>query len=281
MVMTYNYRWKGSTITGAIAPLDHAARNVKIHIDRILQWAPASSVLLGIGYYGYNWPVKSKAPNASVQKDKKTFGGGLERHVRECPGLAHGPSRPSSAQYDGLEGSAYYTYWSTKWKTYRQVYFEDERSVAAKEDYAIAKGLGGIGIWTLDNDKGYDEHVERHPRQVLRPGPPDQRSSGKVLKVSRSTGVVSASIRIYARETGTVPERGTWRWTLRDAAGKLVRSGDVKKQTIYPGRLVHHTIKVKLGAASRLPAGTYTLRVRFITSRATWRSPVVAFHQKY
>ena len=30
-------------------------------------------------------------------------------------------------------------------------------SLAAKYDYALVKGLGGIGIWTLDNDRGYGQ----------------------------------------------------------------------------------------------------------------------------
>ena len=42
-------------------------------------------------------------------------------------------------------------------QTFRQVYFEDELSAAAKYDYAIASGLAGVGIWTLDNDRGYTE----------------------------------------------------------------------------------------------------------------------------
>ena len=46
-VMTYNYRWSGSTVTGAIAPLDHASRNVKIHMKRFMAYAPKESLILG------------------------------------------------------------------------------------------------------------------------------------------------------------------------------------------------------------------------------------------
>jgi hypothetical protein len=93
--------------------------------------------------------------------------------------------------------------------------------------------------------------------------------------------VVSANVRVQARVTGTVPERGSWKWTIRDTTGKLVRSGAYKKQTLYPGRLVKHTVRLRLGLASALPAGMYTLRVRFVQSKKTWRSPVIEFRQRY
>jgi spore germination protein YaaH len=279
MVMSYNYRWRGSTITGAIAPLDHATRNVKIHIARVLQWAPKESVLLGVPYYGYNWPVTSKVPNATVQKDKSKYG--------KVTSVTYASARnwlkahpKTKRKYDALEGSAYYTYWSTKYKTYRQVYFEEEKSLAAKYDYAIATGLGGVGIWTLDNDRGYDE-LWNVLRDKFYAPVREVRVKGKVLGVSRSAGLVYATIRLYAREVGTVPERGSWKWTLRDHNGKLVRWGQLRKQTIYPTRLTRHTLKVKLGSTIGLKAGTYTLRVRFITKSTTWRSPVVEFRQRY
>lgn len=280
MVMTYNYRWSGSTITGAVAPLDHAARNIQIHIDRVLQWAPAKSVLLGVPYYGYNWPVKTNVPNASVKTPRKDYGGVFSvTYAAARDWLKAHPK--TKRQYDSLEGSAFYTYHSTKYKVYRQVYFDDERSIAAKYDYAIVKGLGGVGIWTLDNDRGYSNLWD-----VLRAkfyAPIRQIAvTGSVLTVRRSAGVVTARIRLYARELGTVPERGSWKWTIRDSSGKLVKSGSLPKQTLYPGRKrTQHGVAVQLGLGSRLRAGTYTLRVRFITSGKTWRSPEVTFHQRY
>jgi spore germination protein YaaH len=279
MVMTYNYRSSGSSITGAISPLDHATRNVKIHMARILQWAPADHVLLGVPYYGYNWPVTSKLPHATVQTNKKKFG--AVKSVTYASARDFLAAHPKvKRHYDALEGSAYYTYWSTKYKTYRQVYFEEERSLADKYDYVLTTGLAGIGIWTLDNDRGYDAlwNVLRDkfyaPIHAVKVG-------GKVGTITRSHGSVFANVRVQARVTGTVPERGSWRWTIRDAKGKLIRSGTYQKQTLLPGRLVKHTVRLRLGLASSLRAGTYTLRVRFIQSKTTWRSPAIEFRQRY
>jgi Glycosyl hydrolases family 18 len=279
MVMTYNYRWKGSTITGAIAPLDHATRNIKIHMDRILQWAPPGSILLGEAYYGYDWPVTSKLPNAAVQSNKKTFG--AVKSVTYASARDYLAAHPTIVrQYDAVEGSAFYTYHDKAKGTFRQVYFEDEQSLAAKDDYAIVSGLAGVGIWTLDNDKGYPDlwnvlrskfYAPIHAVAV----------NGTVKNVHRTTGTVLATVRLYATVTGTVPERGVLRWTIRDAQGKLVRWGETKKRTLYPGRQVKVIVKVRLGTAAALAAGTETLRVRLIAKHATWRSPDVTFRQRY
>jgi spore germination protein YaaH len=279
MIMTYNYRWRGSTTTGAVAPLDHAARNVKLHIDKMLQWAPAESILMGVPYYGYDWPVTKKVPNAPVRSNKKKYG--AVKAVTYASARKFLKAHPKvKLRYDALEGSAYYTYWSKKYKTYRQVYFDDGRSLAAKYDYVIEKGLAGVGIWTLGNDGTY-----RKLWNVLR---------SRFYKPVRAMTVVAPSVavrevgaavdvRVRARgtATGTVPERGRFRWTIRDTAGRLIERGSWPRQTLYPGRLAKRGTWARIGLARELAAGTYVLRVRFVTSSRTWRAPAVEFDQPY
>jgi len=279
MLMAYNYRWRGSTITGAIAPLDNATRTVKIHVARMLQWAPAGSILLGVPYYGYDWPVTSDVPHATVQSDKTTFGA---VHAVSYAGardfLAAHPEVVRA--YDPLEGSGYFTYWDAAKATFRQVYFEEERSLADKYDYAIITGLAGVGIWTLDNDRGYPDLWNVLRSKFYAPIHAVTLSSS-IAWVARSRGSVYVKIRAAGRDVGTVPERGSFRWTIRNARGRLIRYGRWATQTVYPGRLYKHAVVSRLGYASRLPAGIYTLRVRFVTASRTWRARPVDFRQPY
>jgi hypothetical protein len=280
MIMTYNYRWTGSTVTGAIAPLDHASRNVKLHMARVLQWAPAKTVLLGVPYYGYDWPVTSQVPNATVQSNKTTWG--AVKSVTYQSARDYLAAHPEVVRnYDALEGSGFYTYWDTVKSTFRQVYFEEERSLNAKYDYAIVTGLAGIGIWTLDNDRGYDELWNVLRSKFYSPVHAIA-VRGSLTNIKSRAGRVSVVVHAGIANTGTVPERGTWRWTIRNAKdGHIVASGSWPLTTIYPGRSIGHARTVTLGLASRLRAGTYLLRVRFITSRGTWRSIDIAFRQPY
>ena len=279
MIMTYNYRWSGSTVTGAIAPLDNTTRTVKIHIARILQSAPAATILLGVPYYGYDWPVTTDVPNATVQSDKTTYG--AVKSVTYASARAFLAAHPDVVwQYDALEGSGFYTYWDPAKLTWRQVYFEEARSLTAKYDYALVTGLAGVGIWTLDNDRGYPELWNLLRSKFYAPVH-SVAVRASVTNVTKRYGYVQAVIHYSGRNTGTVPERGTWRWTIRDRRGKIWRSGIGPTETIYPGRTIGHARRVRIGLASRLPAGTYILRVRFVRIGASWRSPDVRFRQPY
>ena len=279
MVMTYNYRSSGSTVTGAIAPLDHATRNVKDHIGRMIGWVPAKSLLLGVPYYGYDWPVTSNIPNATVQADKTTYG--AVKSVTYAGARAFLAAHPEVVRnYDALEGSGFYTYRDSTRKTYRQVYFEDERSVAAKYDYAISTGLGGVGIWTLDNDRGYDALSNvlkvKFYAPVYR-----ARVSGSVAEVVRRSGVVYAKTHIGALNTGTVPLTGYLRWSIRNRSGRVIVSGRLPTLVLNPGRGTSRTWSIRMGLGTSLAAGTYTLRVRFVSRSGTWGPPDASFRQPY
>jgi spore germination protein YaaH len=277
LVMTYNYRWSGSTITGAIAPLDNTTRTVKLHIARYLRHVPASKVILGVPYYGYDWPVTSDVPNAAVQKNPSAWGGVWS--VSYYSARAYLAAHPEVVRHeDTSEGSAYFTYWDDQYQTFRQVYFEDEFSAAAKYDYAIATGLAGVGIWTLDNDRTYPEMYD-----VLRAkfyNPTHTATVGAaVTKVSRAAGTVKVRHTERVKNTGNVPERGTLTWRIFNRFGRLVKKGSLTF-TLYPGRTRTITTTTVLGSTA-LRSGTYQLKAQFVSRAGVWKAPVDRFRQPY
>lgn len=153
-VMTYNYHYGGSSAAGPIAPLDSATRTVKAHVERFLTRAPASKLIMGVGYYGYDWPVTGKGPNATVRSNPKAYGGVWSvTYASALDWLAEHPT--VTRNEDTTQGSSWFSYYDSSHKTWRQVYFESETSIAAKDDYAVARNLAGIGIWTLGGDGTY------------------------------------------------------------------------------------------------------------------------------
>jgi spore germination protein YaaH len=280
MIMTYGYKNSSSTVTGPIAPLDNTARTVKAHIERILQWAPARTILMGVPYYGYDWPVTGNTPYATVQASKATYGAVKSvTYASARDFLAAHPEVPRL--YDAVQGSGYYTYWDATKLTWRQVYFEDEHSLADKYDYVLTSGLAGVGIWTLDNDRGYPDLWDL--LRVKFYAPVHAVTVGAyVTGVTHRSGYVEAVVHYNGRNVGTVPERGTWIWTIRDAKGKMWLSGKGPTETIYPGKAIGHAIKVRIGLASKLPAGTYLLRARFERVPGSYfRSIDAGFRQPY
>jgi spore germination protein YaaH len=262
IVMTYNYRWSGSTVTGAIAPLDHASRNVKIHMNRFMAYAPKEKLILGVPYYGYDWPVTSTVPNATVRADKAKFG--AVRSVTYASSRDYLAANPYVVRYyDALEGSSFYSYWDPSHLTYRQVYFEDERSAAAKYEYAITTGLGGVGIWTLGNDAGYTEMWDA--LEVFYAPNHEVAVSGSISTISRLSGSVRAYLDYSVRNLGDVPERGAIRWRVRNSEGRQVAHGTVTTTTVGIAKTRAGTAIIVLGSAADLPAAKLTLEVFFVT----------------
>ena len=278
LVMTYNYRWSGSTVTGAIAPLGNTTRTVKLHIARYLTRVPPSKLILGVPYYGYDWPVTSDVPNATVQTSPSKWGGVWSvTYASAMNWLAAHPD--VVRQEDTREGSGFFTYWDATEKTFRQVYFEDEVSVAKKYDYAIATGLSGVGIWTLDNDRGYDQMYKVIKAKFYDPIRAVSMSAS-VTRVARSGASVSATQVDRFRNVGNVPDRGTVVWRILDRSGHLLKKGSFGL-LLYPGATRRVTITTSIGLASRLASGTYRLSVQYV-SRAGFRTTVTdRFRQPY
>jgi spore germination protein YaaH len=278
-VMTYNYRWSGSTVAGAMAPLDNTTRTVKVHISRYLTRAPASKIIMGIGYYGYDWPVTSTIANAKVQPSVPNHGGVWS--------VTYSSVRTWLAQHpeivrheDVAQGSGWFTYYDAASKSNRQVYFEDELSVAAKDDYAIANGLAGIGIWTLGNDGAYPElwNVLRSKFYA-----PDHKLVMRVKPshVTVSSGKVKMNIWESITNVGNVPERGTITWHVRDASGRS-RSHGSQSIVLYPGRTLSFMIHAAaIGSPSGLKAGKYTITLTFTGVGVKIVGPGAKFRQPF
>jgi len=276
-VMTYNYRWSGSKIAGAVAPLDNATRNVRIHIERFLSNAPANKIIMGVPYYGYDWPVTSNTPNATVQADTEKYGGVNSISYKGARDFLAEHTHVKR-QYDAVEGSAFFTYESAS-GTWRQAYYDDEQSLAAKYDFALTQGLAGVGMWTLQNDRGYNELWDLlrskfyAPVHALLP-------SGRVGSLTKRGSLVTANVLTRVANVGTVPERGTLRWGIKDSRGRWFLKGS-RTVELMPGKSSVAYVKTTFGRSYSLPAGTYSLVVRFQNRNGLWSSRIYTFRQPY
>ena len=279
MVMTYGYRTATAKIAGATAPLGQcrAQRQHPHHADPEVGAGglhPARRALLRLRLAGRDRHPERRRPGG--QDDLRAG-----KSITYAAARAYLAAHPTIVRHhDTVEGSAYYFYRDAAKKTWRAVYFDDEVSLAAKYDYALVRGLGGIGIWTLDNDKGYGQLYSVLRQKFYAP----VRSvtiAASITHLHRTAGVVWLTVHGRVRNTGTVPLAGRWWWSITDPKGRIVASGTWASKTIYPLRSLGHGKVVRLGTASGLRAGTYTLRIYFKTSTKSWRSPIVSFRQPY
>ena len=277
-VMTYNYHWSGSTVAGPTAPLDNATRTVKIHITRYLARAPAAKIIMGIGYYGYDWPVTSNIPYASVRSNRAAYGGVWSvTYGSALDWLAANPTVVRNE--DTVQGSAWFTYYDTTYQTWREVYFEDEQSIAAKDDYAIVSNLAGIGIWTLGNDRSYPALWNVIRAKFYAPVHAVAVTSA-ARNVRLRYGRVFVTLSLSVLNQGNVPESGVVHWVIRDTHGRARAIGD-QAVTMYPNHGKRWAQAVLVGSARALPSGRYNLYVRFTDTNGRWRAPAFSFRQPY
>ena len=145
-VMGYDYHWKGSTLTGPVAPLTGGSYNITNTINTYLSVTNnnVNKIILGNPYYGYEWP------SSSGEKGANTTGTGsaVVFSTAEAKALSYGK------KWDNDSQTPWYRYQNPDWF---QTWYDDSLSLSKKYDFVISKNLGGIGIWALGYDDGYDE----------------------------------------------------------------------------------------------------------------------------
>lgn len=152
MVMAYDYYWDGSDIAGPVSGLWPLTSSFNYGVNSSLSYyqsmgVPESKLLLGLPYYGREWPVTSNTLPAS------TTGRGAAvtyRNIRANTSIYN----DDNYYWDYRSYNPYYGYFTSQWW---QCFFDDERSLGAKYDLVNRRGIGGIGIWALGYDNGYSE----------------------------------------------------------------------------------------------------------------------------
>ena len=275
-IMAYDYRTKRSGQAGAVAPLDGRWGSVRKHLDRYLRYAPATKLILGVPYYGYDWPVVKKNANSDVRRDPKFGRAFAVTYSSINDYLDRNPK--VQVQRDPISKTPYFTYKDGERDTYRQVWYEDTHSLKAKYTLAVAKNLAGVGIWALDNDRGRTELWSVLRKTFGSGHNPILR--GSVFHLSSRKGIVTADLNLVLINRGSIPERGRVDWVIRDARGAIVTKGNTTLSA-SAGRRAETVRHIVLGPARRLRAGPATFQMTYSVDGRKWKSPVFKFKQPY
>lgn len=153
-VMGYDFFRPVSTYAGPVSPLTGAEKygyDLKTTVDDYLKLVPAEKIVLGLPYYGYDWPVENDKPNAkTLEGSDKNGYANMSSYVKsQYDPLNHDGSR----RWDSLAQVPFYSWFDEERRVWRQCYYEDTRSLGLKYDLIKEKKLRGVGIWAL----GYDD----------------------------------------------------------------------------------------------------------------------------
>lgn len=155
-IMGYGYHWGGSAKAGPNCPL-HLTPDWRPHLSISMQRTLAHytgqvsaedrrKIVYGVPYYGQEWPTSSDAMHAT------TTGNGTSRtYAASRQAVEGGRTR----RFDEGTQNPWYAY--AQDGGWRQNWYDDEESLAAKYQLIQEQGIGGVGIWALGYDSGYAE----------------------------------------------------------------------------------------------------------------------------
>lgn len=150
-IMGYDYYWSGSTTAGPTDPLYNFQTSYNYTLTKSITYyldngVPKSKLVLGLPYYGREWPTSaSTVPSATTATGvTRTYD-----YVR-----TNSTGNYNTAQWDANSFTPYYTYNNGNWN---QCFINSAWSLGKRYDVVNQQGIAGIGIWALGYDDGYTE----------------------------------------------------------------------------------------------------------------------------
>lgn len=168
-MMAYDFATAGSDHAIPTSPLYGYKEgeywyDVSTAVEDFLKVMPADKLILGLPWYGYNYPVVE--PGVKVARND----GYYYHYWRNWRRYSAYHKHPSSAQtYASAmndiveEMSGWDEHGQVGWKAYREdgvwrmIFVDDERSLRLKYQFAKDQNLGGVGMWALGFDSGKTE----------------------------------------------------------------------------------------------------------------------------
>lgn len=159
--MSYDYYGAGSDIAGPTAPMKGFKENkyffdVTTTYKDYLRYIPKNKINMGVPYYGWDWAVqdgKKIQSKTFPDSDPQNYSAVISyARAREDKNLV-----PQNCQWDDYALQPWCWYTDTKTAIDHQVWFENNKSLTIKFDFAKNQNLAGIAIWTLGFDKNYPD----------------------------------------------------------------------------------------------------------------------------
>ena len=168
IVMGYDYYWSGSSTAGPVAPLEGENYNVsKTVYNYINSGVSPRKLLLGVPWYGYDWPVVNNSRKATAT------------------GAAAARIYAAANQLADSYGKIFDQTTKVQWVSYlnsslwRQLWFDDTLSLSMKYNLVNAQNLGGIAIWALSYEGGYKDIWEK----IISAFPAKDESVNKIINI--------------------------------------------------------------------------------------------------
>lgn len=169
-MMAYDFATSGSDEVIPTSPLYGYKEgkywyDVSTAVEDFLKLMPAEKLVLGLPWYGYNYPVSE--PGVKVSKFQGYSYYYWCGRKKQCLAYFRPDAKAQTYAAANTDVTVEQTGWDdigkVGWRAYqadgiwRMIFLDDERSLKLKYQFAKEKNLGGVGMWALGFDNGRDE----------------------------------------------------------------------------------------------------------------------------
>ena len=153
IVMGYDYYWSGSTTAGPNDPLYHFSTTYNYNISKSITYyinagCPRNKLIMGLPYYGREWPTSSTSVPSGATAS------GVARFYNDVKDNLNGYYSAGNHQQ---EVDSYSDIFVFNNGGTRQCFITLEDNFYKRLDHINNTGIGGMGIWALGYDDGYNE----------------------------------------------------------------------------------------------------------------------------
>ena len=153
IIMGYAYYYQGSSTAGPCDPLYHFGSTYNYTLSKSITYyldkgCPKEKLILGLPYYGYQWPTASSSvPSA-------TTGSGIAKTFRQIKDNVSGNYDLANHLFDQESYTDIYSF--NDGGSY-QCFITEQEGFRKRLEHVNTSGIGGIGIWALGYDDGYND----------------------------------------------------------------------------------------------------------------------------
>ncbi len=148
-IMAYDFHYAGSSVAGPVSPTVPSSFWGEYSVAKTIgsykvYGADPKKMILGIPYYGYDWPTVS----GDIGSSTTGYGSAVIFYYAKQNANTYG------RLWDTYSLTPWYRYYSTEW---HQCWYDDSLSIDIKLGLVVDSGLAGAGCWALGYDKTEDD----------------------------------------------------------------------------------------------------------------------------
>lgn len=158
-IMAYDFHRPTSDRAGPVSPLNGSYTTTRLNLTKALESylrvVPASKLILGLPFYGYDWLVEDTQAMSPRIQGSDFIGFSKSRTYAEITNLL--VKKQIKPLWHKDSETPYFNYTDDEFGMLRQVWYDDAKSLKLKADLAKQNDLLGVGVWALGFEGGYSD----------------------------------------------------------------------------------------------------------------------------